>query len=178
MRASFLTDKIKREVGKLGQLTELPAHHSLLLLRTCLQQNLRHLQRSLKTHDLTDHWSKLDDALYSHVKNLRASSNGPEDNEVISLPARLGGMGILSHRECAPHAYAAASESADAVLAPLFGDVRTDDEEDIIKAQGERCLEAFVKRREQLLARVGDKERKTLVESGSVLGRKWLSAIP
>ena len=177
-RSTFLDNKVTAQVEKFRRLSDLPAHHSLLLLRSCLQQDLRHLQRSLKTDDLIDQWAKLDDALFTHVKSLRASPNGPRDDEVISLPARFGGMGVLSHRECAPHAYKAASESADAVLAPLFGDLRGDQTEDSFRSQGERCVEALTARREELLASLGDKERKTLVESGTVLGRRWLSAIP
>jgi hypothetical protein len=36
----------------------------------------------------------------------------------------------------------------------------------------------FEDRNEALLANIGDKERKAMVENGSVLGRKWISTIP
>lgn len=45
-------------------------------------------------------------------------------------------------------------------------------------SQGQRCQAVFETRSEALLAKLGDKERKTLVESSSSLGRKWLSTIP
>ncbi|ODN99196.1 hypothetical protein I350_07355 [Cryptococcus amylolentus CBS 6273] len=35
--------------------------HALLLLKFSLQQNIRHLQRSLKTDNLGGEWQKMDD---------------------------------------------------------------------------------------------------------------------
>jgi hypothetical protein len=42
------------------------------------------------------------------------------DAAIISLPIKMGGLGILSYKTVAPHAYAAASEAADATLAPIL----------------------------------------------------------
>ncbi|GFZ52439.1 hypothetical protein JCM24511_10212, partial [Saitozyma sp. JCM 24511] len=42
------------------------------------------------------------------------------DAAVISLPIKMGGLGILSYKTVAPHAYAAASEGADTTLAPIL----------------------------------------------------------
>ncbi|RSH80076.1 hypothetical protein EHS25_007345 [Saitozyma podzolica] len=44
---------------------------SLLVLRVCVRQNLRHLQRSLKSDDLVHLWDKLDAILRDTVARIR-----------------------------------------------------------------------------------------------------------
>lgn len=179
-RRVFLTKKVDAQIAKLEHLSRLDkSQSSFLIFRTCFQQDLRHLQRSLDTSDLGDIWDRLDSAYTSIITDMRSSTgSGPADAELISLPAKMGGMGILSHRECSVHARAAAEESADAILAPILGEGREDGLDDEVKGQGERCQEAFEIRRDALLERLEDKERKSMVENGSPLARKWMSAIP
>lgn len=93
------------------------------------------------------------------------------------MPVRMGGMGVLSHRECAAHARAAAMESADAMLAPILDEDWDNDALTFI-SQGERCKVMLEARRDRLITSFGDLERKAMVENGSMLGRKWLTAIP
>jgi hypothetical protein len=52
VREHFLEAEIAAEEALLAKLVDLPQQHALLVLRQCLQQNLRHLQRSLQSHDL------------------------------------------------------------------------------------------------------------------------------
>jgi hypothetical protein len=42
------------------------------------------------------------------------------DDALIGLSIKLGGLGILSYKTCAPLAYAAASEASDTLLAPVL----------------------------------------------------------
>lgn len=56
---------------KVGKLKDLPRQHALLLLRFCIQQNLRHLQRSLRFDDLVDLWERLDTMLWEEVKRMK-----------------------------------------------------------------------------------------------------------
>jgi hypothetical protein len=87
----------------------------------------------------------------------------------------------LSHQEVAPLARVATDEMADQVLRPFLApdedEVETGDEIRM-RSQGKRWMELFERQSEELLSRLGDKERKALVGKGSVLGRKWISAIP
>jgi hypothetical protein len=53
-----------------------------------------------------------------------------------------------------------------------------DGEDEEVKGQGERCKEMLEARRDDLMGRMDDLQRKSLVENGSVLGRRWLTAIP
>jgi hypothetical protein len=94
---------------------------TLLFLCRCIQQNLRHLQRSIKTDNLEGCWDGLDDLLQRSLLTLRSSSSSlPSDRETIILPVRLGGLGILSHGQVSPQARATSQESADRFLAPLL----------------------------------------------------------
>jgi hypothetical protein len=51
-RRAFLEKKVDEQVRLLEQLPSLSFQSALLLLRQCIQHNLRHLQRCLKTVDL------------------------------------------------------------------------------------------------------------------------------
>jgi hypothetical protein len=51
-RERFLQEKIDHEAATVAKLINLPHQHTLFVLRVCMQQNLRHLQLSLKSDDL------------------------------------------------------------------------------------------------------------------------------
>ena len=189
-RRDFLETKVTKLEQKMGRLVDLPHQHSLLLLRLCMQQELRHLQRCLVSEDLVDVWRRLDRAIWNTANRLRGARE--EDNivqEIItdtlySLPARLGGLGLLSYETCAPLAYAAASEVADMLLEPLIGPplappkLTDPADPESISRQRTRCAVAFARQQEQLLSRLTDQQIKTVLESASGLGRRWLSVVP
>lgn len=106
-RSAFLHSEIASLKPKLDHLTDLPHQQALLTLRLAIQQDLRHLQRSLKSEDLKDLWDELDTLLWDKVRQLRGYTDPLDlatDNTLLALPIRLGGTGILSHKACAPHA--------------------------------------------------------------------------
>jgi hypothetical protein len=179
-RRTFLNKKVDAQIAKLEKLALLPQfQHSLLIFRACYQQDLRHLQRSLDTSDLGDIWDRLDTAYSNIISQMRSSGlPGRFDKELISLPVKMGGMGILNHRECSVHARAACVEAADRMLIDVLEQGMPDGETDEVIGQGDRCREAFTTRRDALLDTMDDLERKSMVENGSVLARKWLTAIP
>jgi hypothetical protein len=96
----FLEAKLAAEEAVLAKLVDLPHQHALLVLRQCLQQNLPHLQRSLRSDDLEHPWERLDVSLANSVRRIRAAASlAPSlaiDNALIALPAKLGDLGILS----------------------------------------------------------------------------------
>ena len=69
-RRQFLSAKVGELRQSISKLHSLPHQTALLLLRTCLQQNLRHLQRTLKTENLLDIWDELDEAIWTEVERL------------------------------------------------------------------------------------------------------------
>ncbi|GFZ52412.1 hypothetical protein JCM24511_10185 [Saitozyma sp. JCM 24511] len=99
------------------------------------------------------------------------------DATIISLPIKMGGLGILSYKTVAPHAYAAASEAADATLAPILtpGTLPTRTQ---LVTQHQRCQEIFAGNREALLGSLNPEQAKAVVEASSKLGRVWLTTIP
>ena len=180
-RETFLRAKIAELSLNLDKLDSLHAQHALLILRLSYQQKLRHLQRCLDTSDLGHVWAELDTALWNSIISLRSSDGDHRfQDEIMSLPIRSGGMGILSHEEVAPIARAAADEMADITLKSLLEPDEWEQEgaAEKVVGQSERCLVVLDARREVLLAKLTDKERKGMRENGSPLGRLWLSAIP
>ena len=92
-RERFLRAKIS--------LADLLHQHVLLLLKTFIQQDLRHLQRSLPSHDLPHLWTRLDNSLYSAIARIRsADRQGPHD------PAHMSNSAVWdwesSHSKRAP----------------------------------------------------------------------------
>lgn len=78
-RRSFLTGKIERKLAHLESLTTLCSQDALLILRYCLQHDLLHLCRTLRTEDLgADVWNRLNLTLHDTLRSIRStSSNGP-----------------------------------------------------------------------------------------------------
>jgi hypothetical protein len=99
------------------------------------------------------------------------------DNALIGLPIKLGGLGILSFKTCAPLEFAAASEASDSLLAPLL-DQDIDAANQAVLSQRERCQAAFLATRDSLLESLDPQSAKSVIEASSLLGRKWLSVIP
>jgi hypothetical protein len=188
VRRAFLKEKIAEVEQKISKLIDLPHQHALLVLRQCMQQDLRHLQRCLVSDDLDFEWEQLDSIIWNAALRLRGSSDPedstPRDETILSLPVKLGGLGLLSYKTCAPLAYAAASETSDRLLESLLGPAPaaptlTDPEDpDSIAPQRVRCGKAFEAQQESLLQSLDNQQVKTILESASGLGRKWLSVIP
>jgi hypothetical protein len=157
----------------------------MILTKQCIQQDVRHLQRTLKTDDLPDCWTALDNRLATEIKRLSAGNPNASTtvDALLKLPARFGGMGILSHADCSGHAKAAAQDDSDAVLAPLLGltlPVPSQDSTDQLEtpSQADRCKAMWKDQRDALLKDMDDKARKLLMEAASPIGRKWISIIP
>ncbi|EAL19765.1 hypothetical protein CNBG0580 [Cryptococcus deneoformans B-3501A] len=165
------------------KLKDLPHQHALLLLRFCIQQNLRHLQRSLRSDDLVDLWERLDTMLWEEVKRMRMRQREDTVEEealgrsLTRLPARLGGLGLLSFKDVAPLAYRSAAEASDTLLDNL-GLLSSPEEPPTPIPQRTRCAELWESQQEAILHNLGDTERKRLTENASRLGRSWLSVIP
>jgi hypothetical protein len=177
-REQFLQEKIEHEAATVSKLINLPHQHALLVLRVCVQQNLRHLQRSLRSDDLVHLWDKLDTTLREAVARIRGLRPTDQlDDAVISLPIKMGGLGILPYRTVAPHAYAAASDAADATLAPILTPETLPDSTQLI-TQHQRCQEIFTGNKEALLGSLTTEQVKAVVEASSKLGRVWLTTIP
>jgi len=178
-RQTFLEDKIALQASVLTHFPLLPSQHALLLLRQCVQQNLRHLQRTLRTDDLTDLWIRLDNLLVEAVRTLRGSTLQPStDAAIISLPAKMGGLGLLSHQEVAPHAYAAQQESSNILLSRIFHPHLPAPPLNGCQSQGSRCHAIFVERHSTLLSNLSESGARALVDNASVVGRRWLTTIP
>lgn len=186
-RLAFLEAKVEEQIPVLQRIKDLPGQEAFLLLRMCVSNNLRHLQRSLRTDDLPGAWSRLDSAFLAAFHHLRASPRRlGTDAGLLTLPARLGGVGIFSHAEVAPHARAAMAETADRLLRDAFAAFGVDEvegSEDGVDppepvSQRMRCQSAFVTRREALLAALPESSRPIVIDNSSPLACQWMSTIP
>lgn len=186
-RAGFLDAKINKLEEKVRRLADLPSQHALLLLRQCMQQDLRHLQRTLKSDDLVEQWKRLDGIIWDAAAKIRAAQgtvDSERDRGIFKLPVKLGGLGLLSHQDCAPLAFATATESSDLFLTPLLGPPLSSpllsdaDDPDSIKPQRIRCQALFAAQRDRLFNTLDPMARQIMLESATTLGRRWLNIIP
>ena len=114
-RRSFLDRLVSTEERRLQRLAILDHQTALLLLRFCLQQDLRHLQRSLASDDLLDVWRRLDAAILAQHDRMQGGVVGDIPRSaglklIPTLPTKLGGMGLLSHSAVSRFAFAAAKD--------------------------------------------------------------------
>ncbi len=155
--------------------------------RQCIRQDLRHLRRCLPDHPLINaQWTRLDQALWNEVRRLRGRVNQRQgdrqelEDAILSLPFRLGGLGVLSHLSVAPHALAASNEAGDRHI-DAFMNISPSDQGSpppAVKSQHERCQDMWETTQTDLIDTLDDTERKLLAEAASPLGRKWLNTIP
>jgi len=158
-QAAFLEAKVDPLLDRVKNLASLPHQHALLLLRQCLQLDLRHLQRSLTSDGkIKAAWSRLDQALLNEVRRLRGRVSDRQgdrkeiEDTLIALPLRLGGMGILSHQDIAPLALSAANDASDRLInsfLPLSSNMDASQEAQP-KSQHERCKQLWEDQRDEL----------------------------
>ena len=117
-----------------------------------------------------------DQHLLGAVRKLRDLDAHPGIyDEVVHLPTNLGGLGIPSFADCSGHARAAANDLADSVLSTFIPSIAPEDDP---VSQYARCRTMFEDTHKQLFHRLDTAQRITLIESGSTLGRRWLSTLP
>jgi hypothetical protein len=96
------------------------------------------------------------------------------DATLISLPIKMGGLGILSYWTAAPHAYAAAAETADLALAAVLTPEALPVSNQLTN-QYQRCQEIFAGSKEALQVSLTPEQAKAAIES-TQLGRAWLTS--
>ena len=118
-RRSFLTNKINVVEAHITRLRGLPHQIALLLLRQCIQPQLKHLLRTMELTDLVPELTRLDEMVYKLMDYLRGAT-GPVDmirdpiiQRIYSLPLSQGGCGLLSYVEtCEPSRVTARAEAS------------------------------------------------------------------
>ena len=104
-RKHFLQDKINKTKEHISTLHTLPYQDALLIFRYCINPELLHLSRSMESTDLEDLWFSLDShgrKFINHISGLGLTPllNDLESkvrNHILSLPVRLGGLGITNY---------------------------------------------------------------------------------
>lgn len=180
---AFLDKRVAKQVTKVSLLSQVPAQYGLLLLRYCIQADLRHLMRSLDTEGLMiPWWLELDKLLVDRVVAFRGLERCPEtDFRLITLPVKSGGMGVYSHAECAEHARAAMIEMADFQLISTFQTNIPSSRTTVAfvgTKQSERLKPVFEERRAKLLLSLPNLLQEAILESASPIARAWLSVLP
>lgn len=182
-RRRFLADKIAQERTRLDLLPSMSRQEALLLLRSSFSLNLAHLLRSLRPDGLEDLWREYDDLIYSSLASIRGQPQPPlmlevddaVERQLVSLPAKMGGIGLLSCVERAPIAWAAARDSAHAQLHSFVDGI--DPPEDS-RSQHLRHQHVLQTRLRSFLTTLNTNQKVRLAENASVLGRAWLGTLP
>ena len=120
-RKEFLRGKIEELQQVLERLQDLPKQHALLLLRASTSSLLRHLPRTMEPEGLQDELQEIDRRLLQTVKYLQGSyDDKPLDQDLVALPARLGGLGITLFAETAHLAFQNSKAIADLALQKIL----------------------------------------------------------
>ncbi|TIA94353.1 hypothetical protein E3P96_04148, partial [Wallemia ichthyophaga] len=176
-RAGFLRSKTAQVRSKVEALDGVHSQHQLLLLLRCIQAELRHLQRSLRTDDMLEEWNVLDTLLHEKVKKVRGSSRRQVlDTWIIGIPQRYGGLGVPLHSDVAPMAYSSMMEQACVTLEAIFHQRSGPDE--TLTLQRQRTGAFYELEFNKKFDTLSRDQRNVVLDSQSKLGRKWLSTIP
>ena len=178
-RRAFLKEKVATLVTALQALQGLPKQHTLLLLRGSIQLLLRHLLRQLNPEGLTDLWAQVDqriEALVVALASARLAAPPPGlEKDLITLPVREGGLGLLPHAAIAHELYIAAKGASQPTLQRLGAPHDTQDPE----KTPQQALQAASKARLlQLETGLPQPQQRALQENTTYLGRQWLQVLP
>ena len=146
-----------------------------------MQQNLRHLQRSMETHDLQDLRVRLDKAILAQHDRIRGGPNrrlaeGEGSGHAPLLTTEARGHGPHPIRHGSPLAFAAANDSSRTALAALFPILPASDT--VSLTQHQRCDVAHARQHELIMFALTPYERCLVREAGSPLATRWLSIPP
>ncbi|WVQ62644.1 uncharacterized protein L199_000791 [Kwoniella botswanensis] len=106
--------------------------------------------------------------------NMQTQNSVSDD--LPSLPARFGGVGLLSFVKVAPIAFAASLDWSAEVLSSFIPAISPPAANYL--SQRERCDVVFNQQQLHILAQLSPLDRGLLLESASPIGRRWLSLIP
>ncbi|KAL9937131.1 hypothetical protein V8E36_004366 [Tilletia maclaganii] len=187
-RRNFLRTIVDAEIAKLEMLPSLRRQDALLLLTQCVQHNLRHLLRTLRTDDIPGAWDYYGQQLHAFLRRMRSNPAGrtPFDSILFSLPVRQGGCGVLLPSDLAPLARAASIQAATRFLRDTLGidiipfSAEDDTDGDGAVSQRERCQEFYSRLAAMLLDHSSfDRAHQVAFEANKArLARRWFSAIP
>jgi hypothetical protein len=180
-RREFLLDKIQGQEEILERLSLIDHQSALLLLRCCLQHNLRHLLRSLQTDDIVETWYRLHIALRKQIirmRGLRPATDVPSAmiSSVDFLPTNMGGLGLAPFPLIAKVSFTAATASARSRVSLLLG-TETNVGAPAL-SQKDACSAVYTKIRLAALRNMSREDAVLHLESASPIGRMWLNIIP
>ena len=182
VRRQFLEEKIQRMSAKLQRLRDLPRQEAQLLLRTCVQMDLRHLLRSLNPDGLLDLWKSLDSEMYTAFDWLReyslpaTSDDRHLDRTIIGLPMRYGGCGLPAHTVVSEPARRASKELSTMVLQEVLFAEEPDFSS--LTTQRQRCDVIYQQQESALFAALPMTSRRALMEARTTVGNSWMKTIP
>lgn len=93
------------------------------------------------------------------------------NNQLLALPIRYGGLGLLSQELIAPSAFAAAAESLERMLDPLFR-IKPDADPPKLLSRKERCSLLYSSERDSLFQRLHEHKQKVGVEKRNFLKKE------
>ncbi|TIB59545.1 hypothetical protein E3P77_04160, partial [Wallemia ichthyophaga] len=171
-RIDFLRAKTHQTLEKLDSLEGIRSQYQLLLLHRCIQTELRHLQRTLRTDDMMEEWETIDQALHDKVRRLRGSPRQRDlDGWIFGMPLRYGGLGLPSHASIAPLAYRSMEEAADRKLQEIFHPDAIVDYDDAPVLQRQRTSAFFEAEFSNTFSTLSREEQNIVLDNQSKLGR-------
>ena len=115
-RQIFIEQKIQDLQKALTRLEQLPKQHSLLILRSSIAMNLKHLLRCMDCMDLTEEIRTIDNMIYTFVDRMRGvqldTVRTDIQEDILALPMKMGGAGLSSYQTVLPCARTASLQSS------------------------------------------------------------------
>lgn len=189
-KKAFLEAKIDelRQISR--KLLDLPKQHALLLLRSSTSSLLRHLPRTLGIDGLQSSYEAIDKMIIQLIRSLKSPNKPkPTDIDLISLPTRLGGLGIQLYAETAHLSYIASRELAMKTIATILGQSNnknstslprdnTIEEGPHLPTYRQQIDDLHKQKLERLRTQLDQNQKNALEENAAYLGRRWTTTLP
>jgi len=172
----FLQNKLEQELKGFSKLQELRSQDSFLLLRSVFIPKLMHLQRTLEISN--EEWKSADQLILKTLTKILGRIRGLVlERKLISLPLRLGGLGLTLPSFVAQAALASSKAESFAFLARSFPHLVLPTQEDT-RSQKERMLPKWREHQHTILGRLSKLQQCAFADNCGEAGSKFLQALP
>ena len=147
-----------------------------LIMTRCFRPGLNHLLRTVKCK--RRHWKLADTVIMEHVRHLVGGFKNPKVQRcLVSLPIRMGGLGLALPSEVSKLVYGSSLNSSLQTLRNLFPEVVLPEGGEVV-TQRECLQELWTKTRKIYMGKLNLKEKRQFVDLNGVLGTKWMHVLP
>jgi len=177
-KEEFLDQKMEELENNFRRLHEISSQDAMIILRKCYIPKMTHLLRTLEVP--IEALERTDEVvarfLQRYTQRLGEMHGG--DYRLVTLPPRLGGLGLTSFATIAEECLEASREASFRILTKIKPTLISPTLTEKAKSQKERVGEIWKTLSSEFIKEASPERRRAYAENCSVIGTRWLHALP